>query len=303
MAVETGRRKRVYHRHGDKQTPDEGLFPATSSEWMLLYRLSRKHTVQGIVYDGICTLPVGCQPPKMLLIQWAVEIDKWERINHHQQQMLCRIQMLFNQAPAIPFELIKGLAISCYYPNPLHRVCGDLDLYFAPEQRPVYFGIPICVPTPVAHQMLVSTHILKHLLNEGIGLRQLCDAAILLKAQASVLDKEELAKRCHQFGIYRWSKLLYALLVKYIGLPAEYLPFPTDENPDTLMEEVWESGNFGFYDERKAARPDGKWKNKWYTVKQISRKAKLFFLYAPGETFWWPVSLSGVRLKELIQGK
>ena len=115
---------------GDKQTPDEGLFPATSSEWMLLYRLSRKHTVQGIVYDGICTLPVGCQPPKMLLIQWAVEIDKWERINHHQQQMLCRIQMLFNQAPAISFELIKGLAISCYYPNPLHRVCGDLDLYF-----------------------------------------------------------------------------------------------------------------------------------------------------------------------------
>jgi len=354
---------------GDKQTPDEGLFPATSSEWMLLYRLSRKHTVQGIVYDGICTLPVGCQPPKMLLIQWAVEIDKWERINHHQQQMLCRIQMLFNQAPAIPFELIKGLAISCYYPNPLHRVCGDLDLYFcgkegveaankrieqtgvcvelgnsddssytvngtyveqhprlielhnpfiqkelqqwekqvfgtgAAEQRPVYFGIPICVPTPVAHQMLVSTHILKHLLNEGIGLRQLCDAAILLKAQASVLDKEELEKRCHQFGIYRWSQLLYALLVKYIGLPAEYLPFPTDENPDTLMEEVWESGNFGFYDERKAARPDGKWKNKWYTVKQISRKAKLFFLYAPGETFWWPVSLSGVRLKELIQGK
>ena len=92
-------------------------------------------------------------------------------------------------------------------------------------------------------------------------------------------------------------------LVKYIGLPERYLPFPTDENPDTLMEEVWESGNFGFYDERKAARPEGKWKNKWYTVKQIGRKAKLFYLYAPGETFWWPVLLSGVRIKELIQGK
>ena len=61
---------------GDKQTPDEGLFPATSSEWMLLYRLSRKHTVQGIVYDGICTLPVGCQPPKMLLIYFHRPLDK-----------------------------------------------------------------------------------------------------------------------------------------------------------------------------------------------------------------------------------
>ena len=117
------------------------------------------------------------------------------------------------------------------------------------------------------------------------------------------MDKEELKKRCNQFGVYRWSKLLYALLVKYIGLPERYLPFPTDENPDTLMVEVWESGNFGFYDERKAERPKGKWKNKWYTVKQISRKAQLFFVYAPSETFWWPMTLSGVRIKELFQGK
>ena len=172
-----------------------------------------------------------------------------------------------------------------------------------PEQRPVYYGVPVTVPTPVAHQLLVSTHILKHLLNAGIGLRQLCDAAVLLRAQYEILDKKELEERCRRLGVYRWSQLLYALLVKYIGLPERYLPFPTDENPDTLMEEVWESGNFGFYDERKAARPEGKWKNKWYTVKQIGRKAKLFYLYAPGETFWWPVLLSGVRIKELIQGK
>ena len=354
---------------GEEQPVQENLFPLSSSEWDLIYRLSRKHTLQGIIYDGIVGLPAGCQPPKMLLIHWTVEIDKWERINRHQQQILSRLQILFSQPPAIPFELIKGPAISCFYRNPLHRVCGDLDLYFCgkeqveaankrieqtgirvergmtgdsaylingalieqhsrlielhnpffqkeltqwekqvfttgkPEQRPVYYGVPVTVPTPVAHQLLVSTHILKHLLNAGIGLRQLCDAAVLLRAQYEILDKKELEERCRRLGVYRWSQLLYALLVKYIGLPERYLPFPTDENPDTLMEEVWESGNFGFYDERKAARPEGKWKNKWYTVKQIGRKAKLFYLYAPGETFWWPVLLSGVRIMELIQGK
>ena len=354
---------------GEEQPVDKSLLPVQEEEWYLIYRLARKHTLQGIIYDGIMGLPAGFQMPRPLLLQWTVEIDKWERINRHQQQMLCALQMLFNQEPAVPFELIKGPAIGCYYPNPLHRVCGDLDFYFCGEEQvkraneragskgicvelgksgdssymvngvlveqhpylielhnPFFqkalrkwekdvfmkassdqclncYEVTVKVPVPVAHQLLVSTHILKHLLNAGIGLRQLCDAAVLLRAQAEILDKEELKKRCNQFGVYRWSKLLYALLVKYIGLPERYLPFPTDENPDTLMVEVWESGNFGFYDERKAERPKGKWKNKWYTVKQISRKAQLFFVYAPSETFWWPMTLSGVRIKELFQGK
>ena len=120
---------------GEEQPVQENLFPLSSSEWDLIYRLSRKHTLQGIIYDGIVGLPAGCQPPKMLLIHWTVEIDKWERINRHQQQILSRLQILFSQPPAIPFELIKGPAISCFYRNPLHRVCGDLDLYFCGKEQ------------------------------------------------------------------------------------------------------------------------------------------------------------------------
>lgn len=349
------------------KTEDEtAYFPLSADDWRTVYAWSCKHVVHGIVYDGMLALPSQYYPPKSLLIEWMTRVDERERKTKAQVQVLCSLKTFFDREPAVPFELIKGLAIGCYYPQPFHRFSGDLDCYFGTagqvekanrrleevgvpvergslgdsyfninrvvienhshlvelhnpfltkalrqweasvfgqgiaERRPVYQGIAINVPMPVAHHILVSTHILKHLLDEGIGLRQLCDAAVLLKALHDTTDADELKRCCKRFGIYRWSQVLYALLVKYLGLPETYLPFPATVNPDALMDEIWQSGDFGWYDERKGKRPQGKWQNKWYTVKQITRRALLVFSYAPAETFWWPTRLAAVRLKELV---
>ena len=103
-----------------------------------------------------------------------------------------------------------------------------------------------------------------------------------------------------RFGIWRWSCLLYSFLADHLGLAEEYLPFQKHYDTSALMTEIWESGNFGFYDERKKQRPEGKWKNKWYTTRQIARKVPLFFTCAPAETFWWPTLLTLRRIKELF---
>lgn len=47
-----------------------------------------------------------------------------------------------------------------------------------------------------ANHLLLSTHILKHLINEGIGLRQLCDIAMAFNALHSVTNKNELECIC-----------------------------------------------------------------------------------------------------------
>lgn len=159
------------------------------------------------------------------------------------------------------------------------------------------------IPSPVANHLLLSTHILKHLINEGIGLRQLCDVAMTLAALSTVTDSQELERISRRWHIYRWNQLLYALLVKYLGLPTEYLPFPTHACPDRLIEEVWESGNFGHGDERYGNRPTGKWANKRYTVKRIVHKLHLSFGYAADETFWWLAGLITTRLRELVTRK
>lgn len=343
-------------------------FPMSAEEWQNIYIHSCRQAVQGMVYDGILLLPESFFPPRSLFLQWTADIDQWERINKQQIHVLSAINRFFAIEPTISFEVIKGLAISCYYSNPLHRICGDIDLYFGSPSsvhqaakklessgvyvkyganddasclidqviielhpklielhnplicktlrdwernifcsvisklKPVYQDIPISVPIPEAHHILVSTHILKHLLAEGVGLRQLCDAAILLKGLHKETDKTELERLCRKFGIYKWSCLLYSFLSEHLGLPEEYLPFIKHYPTEDLFTEVWESGNMGFYDSRKGERPQGKWKNKIYTVKQISRKGKLFLKYAPAETFWWPALLTIRRIKEIFVG-
>ena len=95
----------------------------------------------------------------------------------------------------------------------------------------------------------------------------------------------------------------YALLIKYLGVPADLLPFSTSLCPDKLMQEIWESGNFGHGDERYGERPSGKWANKRYTLKRVFHKMHLSSGYAFDETFWWLSGLALLRFKEMIKGK
>ncbi|MBQ8520355.1 MAG: nucleotidyltransferase family protein [Bacteroides sp.] len=331
------------------------LFPLTPQEWISLYEMAVKQTVQGIVYDGISLLPVEQQPPRPFYIQWTVAIDTLERMNRQQQRLIEVFGHLFLDSAEGPirFQVIKGQSVGCYYRNPLHRVCGDIDLYFGNEQRTEAanrrmekIGIPVERKEngeagyildgvviehhshlidlhnhrktlqewesrqferssnglhPTATHLLLSTHILKHLINEGIGLRQLCDVAMALVALHGQTDPQELAVLSRQWNIYRWNQLLYALVVKYIGLPEKYLPFPTRTSPDRLMDEIWASGNFGHGDERFGRRPEGKWKSKWHTWKIVSNKLHLSAVYAPQETWAWLSGLAKVRFMELFQ--
>ena len=348
-----------------EEIPDD-LFPLSLDEWMTLYEMSAKQTVSGIVYDGVIQLPRSYQPPKSLLIKWTVFIDHLERMNKHHNQTLNLLSQILNQAPAIPFQLLKGQSLAQYYPNPLHRTCGDIDLYFGSAEvaeaanirleklgihiqrghtgdssylfngviiehhirlielhnpllkdkilhfEKTQFNNPhpdhvlimedqlIRTPSPIAMHLLLSSHILKHMLNEGVGLRQLCDTAIALQSLASSTNNQHYKNTGKSFGLYHWNQLLYSVLTNYIGLSSDYLPFPVHPNPDFFLNEIWESGNFGHQDQRYLDRGTNHWEGKQVTAKRISHKMKLFAKYSPGESFWWMFDLSTVRLKELF---
>ena len=167
-------------------------------------------------------------------------------------------------------------------------------------ERKVFAG-SADVPSPVANHLLLSTHILKHLINEGIGLRQLCDVTMVLHALNGQTDGEELKRLCRRWHIFKWTRLLYALSVKYLGMPEASLPFPTRGNPDALMNEIWESGNFGHQDHRYGRRPEGKWQSKRHTWRIVSHKFHLSLRYAAPETLWWLYGLGKARLVELFK--
>lgn len=163
---------------------------------------------------------------------------------------------------------------------------------------------PMKVLTPLYHHLLLLTHSLKHVLNSGIGFRQLCDVAMLLKAEKANIDSATLRQLLREWGIYRWACLVYSFCVNHLGTPKEELPFMFDisrYDSDILLQEVWKSGNFGQMDERMAQRAPGG--DSVFTAKRIFGNAWRFFPYAPGDAIGLPFETAIGSLKKKFKRK
>jgi len=150
----------------------------------------------------------------------------------------------------------------------------------------------------------VNLHILKHLLSFGIGLRQFCDAAILYAALVNQYDKKWLYSTYQKLGILNWVYVLHDLLVNYIGLDKEKLPFPNKDllSSSWLVEDVLATGNFGFYDNKFTEIKDdnsierrNKSKKLWYSFQR-------YFHLAPYEAISFPMVHFMERFKSMTIG-
>lgn len=152
-------------------------------------------------------------------------------------------------------------------------------------------GNTLLLPAPLLMMIQVNVHILKHLLSFGVGIRQLCDAARVYYTFRLNVDGEELMQVYKKLGILKWMDLLHYVLVKFIGLQPESLPFEVPENIDAdwMMDEIWLSGNFGFFypqsemgvkkPRSSRSQPSGRiWSN-------LSR----YFKFAPMEAISFPL--------------
>ncbi|MGJ1242286.1 nucleotidyltransferase family protein [Sphingobacterium siyangense] len=145
--------------------------------------------------------------------------------------------------------------------------------------------------SPELQLLQVNTHILKHLITFGIGLRQFCDSARLYHTLSSNIRPDTLKKIYQTLGILPWAHALHYLLVKYLGLRKEELPFsyPIDLKVDWIMEEVWYAGNFGYHDERfegdkissLSVHPKG--------ANRLWTNFKRYYKYAPMEVLFYPL--------------
>lgn len=156
-------------------------------------------------------------------------------------------------------------------------------------------GVPTLAPG-TSHVMQIA-HILKHLLTEGVGLRQCCDLAMTLYATRESIDVEDNKKILKSLGLHKFALLMYAFLEEFLGYPKEQLPQATSYDAAPLLEEIWESGNFGQMDTRMTVSGNGT-RRKLMTFNKVLRKCMLFARYAPGEAFWWPMELIRNNIKK-----
>lgn len=148
-------------------------------------------------------------------------------------------------------------------------------------------------PTPLLNLLLLDSHILKHILGHGIGLRQVADMAVAYHAYRGKYDDAQLETICRKTGIYRWTCQLNTLLVELLGLPVEDLPFAekdTEVMPEVLNK-ILKGGNFGMHGEGRGAEGQSVWKRKFHTFKAFVKESRLGMDLAPKEYFWLVVGL------------
>ena len=98
------------------------------AEWERLYETASQQAVLGVVYDGLSTLPAELQPERTLLLQWFMQVVRIENNNRKINQAITRFDSEMRSL-GIEYMLLKGPGVATFYPNPLHRQTGDIDIF------------------------------------------------------------------------------------------------------------------------------------------------------------------------------
>lgn len=157
------------------------------------------------------------------------------------------------------------------------------------------------VDEDVIYQM---NHIYRHLIDEGVGLRQIVDYYYLLRSwnEKHSRTKEETMRIVSWLGMKKFADALMFVLRHICGMPEELLLCPgVDKDGLFLMNEILLSGNFGHTDPRmaninaKGGYYNARVNQAWRRLKRNMR----FLTSYPGEVIWEPI----VRVEHFVWKK
>lgn len=141
-------------------------------------------------------------------------------------------------------------------------------------------------PTVEFNLVFSLIHIYRHVLFEGIGLRQLTDYYFIL--QHSTADERQKAFRLlRKFGVGKFvGAVMYVMQCVY-GLEESLMLSGVNEKlGKMLLDEILRGGNFGQYDDRiKRVNDHERWKRGWENFKRDMRFIKDY----PSEVVWMPI--------------
>ena len=140
------------------------------------------------------------------------------------------------------------------------------------------------MPPLTFNRVFILTHIYRHFLFEGIGMRQLIDYYFVLKSE--VLDakaKTELMSLFKSFRLTRFVQAIMWIMQSAFGLEDNYLLCtPNVKEGQFVLSEVLQTGNFGHNETRYQG---------FSTFNRMSVHGLHLISHYPSEVLWTPVWL------------
>ncbi len=128
-------------------------------------------------------------------------------------------------------------------------IVGQLE--HSPDRRVLPLGdTDVILPSYDFDAIYIFYHAWHHYLTGGIGLRQLCDWAMIFHTHAADIDVAALEENIRRLGLTRGWKLFACIAVGYLGVPADKMPLydpAYDDKSEKILKEILVGGNFGYY--------------------------------------------------------
>ena len=302
-------------------------------DWNSVYNLARVQTVTGLLSHALSLFPE--RPPglpRSVFYRLVSEANRLEKKSLEVAQLARELTGRLVLAGLSPLVL-KGPAVASYYPQPLLRETGDLDLYVPEKEIPGalacfrcmgytigpspgggyvskgavvdidlhsrYFDLHVKddllppIPSPQAELLMLSSHILKHSMGPGVGLRQICDMAMAYRALEGKYDKDELVLLYRRCSLERWNRLLCSYVKARLGVDTGL--YDSDTAWNGLEKTVFSGGNFGHYAKGRLDALSGSvWRRKMDTGWRLLKTAPWGLRFSPVEYFsYWNQLLKG----------
>ncbi len=306
-----------------KERYRERLEALSPTQWQSLFRLSHEHLLSALVYDALTQLGDAVELPEEGSIQLMLDADRISRKARQVYRMSEKLNSdLLNNG--FHHQILKGSTVASMYPKAELRAAGDIDLYIPSYEqtrlRPFlakHYGEekmapdgsyhfradeieidlhtrfydlslnPALLPeigTPEAQILMLSSHILKHALGAGVGLRQLCDLAMANRQLSSRYNAARLEAYYRSTGTYRWNRMLHSLIRERLGEQSGVSATLEPARFASLERIVFEGGNFGHYaPSRKAQLRKSPAVRKADTLFRHIRRFPFALYYAPRE--------------------
>ena len=127
-------------------------------------------------------------------------------------------------------------------------------------------------------------HFLRHAIQGGIGLRQICDWALFLHSRAGKLDTSVVDRALTELGLRDSWRVYASVAVDFLGLPAAEMPFYQagyEGRAAQMISLILEEGNFGRGIGSMEGRPTDRNAAKLFTARMILRRSRILWRLLP----------------------
>lgn len=187
--------------------------------------------------DFYCYPDCYQQARDLLIKRWGVTFNKEKGV--HQESFVYNNVRFELHAKLVDFSNIK-------LQNKWEKIINK-----CPLTTISIAGADVPVLTPAYNLLYTFIHFYLHLIDLGIGLKQLADLAVLMDRDHDIIDVKTLDRELHALSLHRAFRAVQWVVSSQLCLPEEKQIFNV-ENKDKkyekdIMDIIMSGGNFGYY--------------------------------------------------------